>query len=81
MRAQRRGGSGRDRERAARRGADRPRRGQRLGYSPRRAHLDSGRSSPQSESIDDIGALERAAAEFAVKLGGRAGCLSHSARS
>jgi DNA-binding PucR family transcriptional regulator len=44
---------------------------QRLGYSLRRAHLGFVVwSPPQNESIEDIGALERAAGEFAVKLGG-----------
>jgi DNA-binding PucR family transcriptional regulator len=44
---------------------------QRLGYSLRRAHLGFVVwSPPQSESIDDISALERAAAGFAAKLGG-----------
>jgi DNA-binding PucR family transcriptional regulator len=44
---------------------------QRLGYSLRRAHLGFVVwSRPRSESIDDIRALERAASDFAARLGG-----------
>jgi DNA-binding PucR family transcriptional regulator len=44
---------------------------QRLGYTLRRAHLGFVVwSPPQSASIDDMGALERTAAEFAGTLGG-----------
>ena len=55
---------------------------QRLGYSLRRAHLGFVVwSPPQGESIDDITALERAAADSPPSSAGRAGCSSRLVRS